>query len=300
MSHEYQTEDPAAGYSADDFGQSVYQEYAPVDYIDQMQYLEAVPESRACVEADSGFNINDLILEWIAEPSKINYSQLRAIEIPDLERTEHTLYHRALHAFYTPYRTQFYDGKTITPTEHVRSLAQAMCRELESPSLIPSGGGDKAKSYYEYLFRGKLHHLAVSLQKYTPEGLRAEIQAAHAGCTDTRPDEVIVEYLSMILQIGIIVIDAHKQDVCAMECTSSMRRFENTIVLLFHRRNRTTGEPAYYSCVALLPSGAEELDPDEVTEYTSTLFSTKHSFITALYERAEVVTKKFKQILNQR
>lgn len=255
-------------------------------------YTQAQQQQRA--EDDGQFNISDIVIGWIGDSERIGYQQLTAIEIPDLER-RFSLYHRVLHAFFIPYRTCFYDGRDMTQEEQVTNLIENLCGALDNTV----SGKPGTPSYYSSLLDGRLPTLRVSMSEYTPEGMRKKIASQAAGCGDIRPDESVIEYLSMVLKIGILVLDVHRRDIVPMDCNRRMREYDNTVVLTFHRRDNTRQEPPHFMCVALVPHITDNDLQEEILDFATTLFATSHPFIQALHARSETVHGKVTAMLSR-
>lgn len=278
---------------------------APHAYTHQAPYADPPPPAAGvygddattggavgATQGDCQLDLSDIALEWIANEDRIGYQQFTAIEIPDFE-SRFSLYHRVLHAFFIPYRTRFFDGRDMTQDEQVNSLASNLCDALDNTI----DGRPSSETYYNTLLGGRLPTLRISMSQYTPDGMRKKLTSQTVGCDETRPDEVVIEYLSSVLKIGILVLDAHRRDIAPMECYRKMKEYDSTIVLLFHRQDPVSRNPPYFNCVALVPNIIDEDLRDEILENATTLFSTSHSFIQSLHTRAETVAAKYNALM---
>lgn len=233
-------------------------------------------------------SLSQLVLKWVDDPERINYKTHRIIYIPDAENN-HTLYHRALHAFFAPYRTNFYDGHEMSNEDQVARLIDALYTSLDTP--VPDGEhlspDERGKTFIEVLLRGRVVSMRKTIPEYTHEGLREKIRRIDAGCPYDRnkPDELVIELLARVARVGIYVLDANRQDLYFLECHEIMSNFKQAIVLLYNRGDEK--RPSHFLCVALIPNYDVPFDESETLENAVTLFNSNHPFIEALEKRAQ-------------
>lgn len=232
----------------------------------------------------------DVMLDWVADsPNGIGFSEVSAISLPRTrENTEFSLYHNVLNAFFMPYRTGFMKGQKVSSVDLVKMLSAELEQKLDKP-------GEDGTTPYQTLYNKRLPEVAKYMSKYTVEGLKAEIQSPWVGCSGPRPESVVIEYLARSIRHGILVLDAERQDVCAMGLEDTMKTYDYTIVLLYHRAHNDA--PPHFTLVMLQPiqivrrAGKNEgaIDLELMDEQVKSVFDTNSPFIQAIYARIKAI-----------
>ena len=110
------------------------------------------------------------------------------------------LFHAVINSFFSPYRTGILNGTPLNRVEFVKKFREELADKLGETS--PTG-----VRYYDMLSRGQLHKFAETMPSFKLENMQTELRMG--GAVDNRFNE----FLSMVLNKDIYLLDAEKKDV---------------------------------------------------------------------------------------
>lgn len=172
------------------------------------------------------------------------------------------LLHAICNAFCTTYITQKLGSEVIDPMQFVRKLRTQLAEKLDMEY-------EDGKTYYEFISRGALPELGKSFADKTLQGMQAHFDSRNPLGVE------ILEYISMIIDYDLFLIDKNKGDVYITGDEELYQKGRSSIVIIYNESfmHYTTGSIK-----------------DPLGRYW-TVFPSDHNFIQELKRRIKEITK---------